>query len=93
MDRDPAPPDAHHRSSTVWGGQRRFWTDTPLDRETPYGQGPPQTETPLDGDPSINRITDRCKNINFLQLRLLAVKTLVHIVLPSVIGLDMKRVK
>ena len=42
-------------------------------RWLPYGgspwQRPPQTETP-----PVNRITDKCKNIIFPQLRLLAVK-------------------
>ena len=45
---------------------------------------------PLDRDPSVNRITDRCKNISFPQLRLRAVKislkssnrTIIHSVAP-----------
>ena len=46
------------------------WIETPLDRDSP-GQRPPWTETPLDRDPAppMNRITDRCKNITFPQLR------------------------
>ena len=40
----------------------------PPDRNPPPGQIPPWTETP-----PVNRITDRCKNITFPQLRLRAV--------------------
>ena len=37
-------------------------------RSLPYGGGLP------DRDPPVNRITDKCKNITFPQLRLRAVK-------------------
>ena len=42
--------------------------------ETPLHRDPPWTRNPLDRDPPpVNRITDRCKNITFPQLRLRAV--------------------
>ena len=62
MDRDPSP------------GQRTPWTETsPMDRDLPPGQRSPRqrplpwTKTPLDRDPHMNRITDKCKNITLSQ--------------------------
>ena len=49
-------------TETPHGQKHPMVRDTPLDRNTP-GQRHPLTETP------VNRVTDRCKNINFLQLR------------------------
>ena len=61
--------DAYRPLFTVWGVSL---TETPLDRDIP-GHKHPRTETPLDRPPLVNRITDRCKNITFPQLRLRAV--------------------
>ena len=47
--------------------------DPPTDREPP-GQRPPGQTSPWTEIPPVNRITDRCKNITFPQLRLRAVK-------------------
>ena len=46
----------------------------PPDRNPPYRDTPqtetPRTEIPLDTEPPLNRMTHRCKNITFPQLRL-----------------------
>ena len=56
-----------------------FWTETPLWTETLSGQRPhSELRPPLDRDHTLDRdpwtktplLTDRCKNITFLQLRL-----------------------
>ena len=44
--------DAYHLHVTIWGD---------LTNKDPPGQTPPWTETP-----TVNRITDRCKNITFV---------------------------
>ena len=55
-------------------GQKPSLDRDPPDRD-PIGQRPPLTETPRlwTETPAVNRITDRCKNITFPQLRLHAV--------------------
>ena len=48
----------------------------PLDRDTPLlDRHPTDRNLPWTETPAVNRITDKCKNITFPQLRLRAVKT------------------
>ena len=53
LDKDPLDRDPPDRDTPL--------DKPPLDRDP--GQRAPWTETPLDRNPSVNRVTDRCKNI------------------------------
>ena len=52
---------------------RLSYTHTPLSHMPPSAMHP----SPLPAAPAVNRITDRCKNIIFPQLRLREVKMLL----------------
>ena len=82
--RDPLPGQRPSWTDTPW--TETLLDRHPLDRDPP-GQRPPWTKNPQDREPlqhrppwteinPVNRITDKCKNITFSQLRLRAVKIL-----------------
>ena len=69
--REQTPPPRTRHPPTILGQAHPQVDQEPPQEQTPPGPGTPPDQAP----PSVNRITDTCKNITFPQLRFRAVIT------------------